>query len=1706
MKRANWVRLIAMILVISMLAAPVSAATFGGSGHSTNGLIGSIIGIIKDIIIEIIDDWFDIPGVGDPDPTEPPVPTTPEEPTAPSEPVVTDPTEPEVTEPEETEPEVTEPVETEPAMETVLELVEDYSTVENGHLLRGTTYTLSQIVAQQPQTAPYALRSSPVSTFAVNSAAATAETITTISVDPLVITTDELGAVIPDGRYVIRYNHSSNGSYMTNTKKNNSPWNTSVLLGTTDKNSATHFTFTRQTDGSYAIQGPAGNYLSISRNAAAITGTPTYFTVEIKNDGIWLRETDNNECINALGASTYSEKYFGGFSEGSPLVLYAVTDGAPELPSTSKVVYFPVTMFNYDTDKLNEATIKKELENKELENPPADHIFQGIYFSSGSPTSYVHNTGTETTKTVVTYSLIDPEFDDEGNISNLDANSEYILVNKRQHTPVIDNGSSLNQGSAIAGAGSESPITLEFAEGQTITELGGGSIWKYSTYTAWDWDSFSYKTYPCIKNASGSYLSFGNDTGSVSGTQVATYIQEWAKDSNCVVIKQGNSYLSNLYGGNTNPFKGYGDPDDDGNPFYIYKKVSTESVTTPNTITYTYAGHNHFDKRSGDPANGDLVWTGMAANQLDDNNIVFNHPEGGIFSYDPSKINAENGYFDGVKNVYEFVGMPFVLSDGIYTFDSDQNGVYFKDTDGDTYSDPAPGPSREAPNNLKFDYGVPQPLRQTGGVADRSTNGWFPYNIYTTRTENGVTKTEYGMQDPEQYNDPNVDYHFGMRADLPFSMTPNGRVKSNDNSSPAITFNFSGDDDVWIYIDGQLVVDLGGMHNRLDIEINFAENTVTYSEHTIADSNDTTGSYNDPENWSDVRKLFNESEGDGLGLINMTRAEFAIDHHHTIQFFYLERGKGTSNCKIEFNLPMLDTVMVSKNISRSWSAEQARQDAIDGEGDGTSPLTAQEKAALANKNFYFTLYRKTANNPTPVAVANTNYYLLDAEGNVEKIPSTGPDGKFYLKNGQTAKFVTDFPSDGITYFVVEDELPTGYLTPDFTFAGESAYGFDYTGVTLDANGKTVTVSDHVTDASKIPEQEIPLKTESKSFEVTATGSVEAIESLHFICENYLDKDLPNPSALAEEDIIVIDYGLPVHIDPLHNDVFRGESIEIVHYTVGDVNFTDEEGKISKEKGDELVNADKNLTGIFGNFEFHPKTYKATLNDEGEITSVVRDTFSYTLNKQLTEVEVLTYVIRVTGTTDTDYCYGQAKLYIAPATIMYYEENFSDMVTFKNNAKYEDAKWGETILTSGHSDYQEDGVVGDSRNHTYGTDEAYLYDSFDSNGTSRYGDTTDGAIQFSYTFTGTGTSIFARTSASTGYMQVKLYRLDEEGNVRLDEKGNEILEDLTYRDTYWKDDNGTTLDSGGTLYNIPVYSTNENLDYGTYKVVCTIAKAGTHTAGNDKGAGNEFYLDGIRILRPLNKNAERQDLVNRAIEAYATDGESNLNVVTLRQKLITDNYFPVDPESGELEEEWPFVVLTDIDGTITYASDYVSIGPKEEVYLMPGQKVTFSLKYWEPEGLKLYAGMKAPFGDASLDVGRTPFRLQNTVDSYYDVTGNYADLFTDEEQLRTKDGMYVYTDPQGNTVYEKCITGTEESIFYDESGNVIEVNYDDLTAVMREYHVVTYTFEATDKIVSLTNIKVVGNYTITIVEKENEDEEVPGTDPVDGEAAEEEGNE
>lgn len=908
-------------------------------------------------------------------------------------------------------------------------------------------------------------------------------------------------------------------------------------------------------------------------------------------------------------------------------------------------------------------------------------------------------------------------------------------------------------------------------------------------------------------------------------------------------------------------------------------QASTDSTAT--TASLSYAAWNFWNKNKGNNNYGQYTYSGLVESTLTANkDITFTKPDGGIFNSDAT-----------VKDIYTGVEMPFVYVNGTYTFDASQNGVYF-------YADSTQGSTAAQSNGrLYFNKNTPQTATNMS-FGDGSTTVWAPFDGDKTLIFSSSSHTI-----------TNMDYHFGMRTTIPFTMTANGKMNPNDNESEDITFSFSGDDDVWIFIDGQLVIDLGGIHNRLDATINFAENTWSISESNTSDVAvaDTNGA-------AISGTIFND--GDTIGTLNQTRATFAATDSHELTIFYLERGAGSSNCKIQFNLPMKDSVSVKKLVR-------------DTDSEGIA-LDNETLTQINNRDFGFTLYKDGE------VVANTNYSLLNENGQYISTPSTDANGHFTLKNGQTAKFVGVIGTN--SYYVVEDkdadaDADDFWQVPTWTYTAEVA------------NGATSTAS----------------TTAGQSMTVTAGGSDEAEDSIVFTCTNvWVHQDKTSISVV--DDKIVIDYGLPVVIDVLANDTVSNGTKSIV------------EGSVSGAK------------------------YGTATIEDGKI--------KYQLTKQLTGVEVLSYTAKATASSgvESDNKTATAKVYIIPATSMYYEENFSGLVTFSDG-------WSD--VGTAQIDPQEPGVVGTVGDSPYGSDAAYLNDSGDSNGSSKSVNTTNGSATFSYKFTGTGTSFFARTSGSTATMVVKITDANDE--------------QVAYnnRNTIYKSVDGTDV---GTLYNIPVY-TIQDLDYGTYTVEVVILKA---VSALHYGA--EFYLDGIRVINPLfNPADEEHELTGNeqiAQSAYSTDGEANMTVVTLRQKLIDEAQ---ENENGTISwnEGDNFVIFTDTNGEITSAEEYKSNGPKEEVYLNNGQSVTFSLYNWDSNTNKIYLGIKAPVGSGTVSINGNTLNINNATDCYYDISG-YANITTDEDGVKTA----------------------------------------------------TFEVKATSSLISVTNIKVTGNAQFTIVNGED----------------------
>lgn len=876
--------------------------------------------------------------------------------------------------------------------------------------------------------------------------------------------------------------------------------------------------------------------------------------------------------------------------------------------------------------------------------------------------------------------------------------------------------------------------------------------------------------------------------------------------------KDSISSWNGLYFSSGNPVKGAGN--DKYHKYnqsqYLGDNAGTASGKTYRTTNYAewnYWGANV--KNAG--YTGNYICSGLVEENLDkSNNIVFTKTEPGLFRSD----DTTNSYG---KTIYTNVGLPFQYdkTTNYYTFNSNKMSAHF------TKDNPAG-------SNTNLTYSAsPQTITDLSVQGKSDKASWLPFDNGTSATMDTAT------------------YHFGMQAVIPFSMTANGKMNAADEKSADIRFDFSGDDDVWVFVDGKLVLDIGGIHNEMAGTMNFATNKWKVLKSTDNTNEDTVGDMNGQKM---TGKLFNTDSEEGI--LGTDRETFAATTSHTLTVFYLERGAGASNCKIRFNLPMEDSVSVKKLVSDKDSAGSA--------------ISADTQEAINNHEFAFKLFKN--NEP----LKNTNYIILDESNQPIDTATTASDGTFKLKNKQTAKFVGQIPDDGNTYYVQEVE-EEGWQTPSSS----------YTAIAANGSKQKEAASGAI------------------SAKVSIKGSNEANDQLNYTFTNVLTH-VDETTIHPQDDTIVIDYGLPVEIDPLANDVVQNGTKSI-----------------------------KAVTGAqFGTAEIQ----------DGKII--------YTLNKQLTDVETLTYTVQATAATEADTKTADAKIYIIPATSMYYEENFSDMAKF--SASWKNEGTSSTV-------YQEPGVVGTPNDSPYGSDNAYMNSSGDSCGTSKYVSTADGKSKtFKYTFTGKGTSFFARTNSNSGYMRVRV--TDEAGTV---------LHTL-YRNTKYKAD--------GTLYNIPVFTWNAE-KYGTYTVTVTVSrpdKAGSY--------GTDFWVDGIRVMNPMNPESNNLTI---AQDAYAADGESNMTFATLRNALLADT---TETENGELvwDTSKGFVVFTDSNGKITKASEYKSDGPKEEVYLAKDQSVSFSLTDWNANENHLYLGIKAPMGAGTVQLGDDSVAVNNTVDCYYDV--------------------------------------------------------------------------------------------------------------------------
>lgn len=412
--------------------------------------------------------------------------------------------------------------------------------------------------------------------------------------------------------------------------------------------------------------------------------------------------------------------------------------------------------------------------------------------------------------------------------------------------------------------------------------------------------------------------------------------------------------------------------------YWVVNGDNDKSVNINNNNGNDNTGINkgHQLKFNGGAGSGINKWTGRSGIggfgrlQFVKNTLVDGYPSIKAGTY--TSYNTSGTYTDeslaylfnndsqvNGKAVYNNVQGLFQLKDGYYVYDS-----YGSDGNYAVY------------NFTTNSFDVYNKAGVYKGDANSETNlgQFFPFD-----SARKVFEEKNGQLSPIGITDGTNDklnHHFGMSMTTEFVQPAGGKTTDNND----MVFKFSGDDDVWVYIDGVLVGDLGGIHEKATLDINFATGVVRVGH--------IDGANGSPKYFPDttIKAMFKAA---GADTTNFRDNTFCDSTKHTLSFFYLERGAGASNMSLKFNLTTLPSSEVAK---------------VDQNGEAVNGAT-------------FELYRSDG------PVKDWNKGELVAQG------TTKDGGQLVLQksNGSVLSFDEEHNTNHCDYFVLKEVgLPAGY--------------------------------------------------------------------------------------------------------------------------------------------------------------------------------------------------------------------------------------------------------------------------------------------------------------------------------------------------------------------------------------------------------------------------------------------------------------------------------------------------------------------------------------------------------------------------------------------------------------------------------------------------------------------------------------------------------
>ena len=333
--------------------------------------------------------------------------------------------------------------------------------------------------------------------------------------------------------------------------------------------------------------------------------------------------------------------------------------------------------------------------------------------------------------------------------------------------------------------------------------------------------------------------------------------------------------------------------------------------------SFMAANNSEIDEGDGS-GKYEFAFLGIVGNKLDSNgNLLMRESNGtdgtGLVEphFNEAFLNGENSKNTKLGQVYKNVEFPFTQKQifsnepgvNYWWYDAAKTSLYLRkdNTTGAYYLGNGNGDGSTV-NTLSDN----SKNKDSQNKDTPNGHGFFPFN----ETVSSV--------DVRRYN-----YGYGAKLEIPFTLTEDGTVLDNNNVEQSIKFYFSGDDDVWVFIDGQLVLDIGGAHGKAAGIIDFDQrgtnknkvtayvskvkyNKVTKAEYSAGEKKTIVYTGNDlkEEKYNPTKYYYSNT----VDIPNLSTGK------HTLTMYYMERGMWESNMAVAFNFPDNNELQVQKIV------------------------------------------------------------------------------------------------------------------------------------------------------------------------------------------------------------------------------------------------------------------------------------------------------------------------------------------------------------------------------------------------------------------------------------------------------------------------------------------------------------------------------------------------------------------------------------------------------------------------------------------------------------------------------------------------------------------------------------------------------------------------------------------------------------------------